>query len=164
MKEPFWPGVQCVEGGWSPSQNNVLSKDREEGKPEVKWHAPGHRESKWQSPAKHQELLYSHFKAPWHFPGSQLRNPLQTSQSSWPKGPRPSISLWDAAAAMSRCVCIGHSEVSVSRTSPNYSFKQEWQNSLHSLGNNLLYSTFDTNNCLGRRDSPFCQTRPKGVH
>lgn len=41
VTEPFWPAVQCVEGGRSPSQNNVLSKDREEGNPEVKCHAPG---------------------------------------------------------------------------------------------------------------------------
>lgn len=61
---------------------------------------------------------------------------LQTSQSYRPKCPRPSVSPWDAAAARSSCVCIGHGEVSVSRTSPNYSVKQGWQNSLHSQGNN----------------------------
>lgn len=46
VKEPFWPAVQCAEGEWSPSLNNALSKGREEGQREVKWHAPGHMESK----------------------------------------------------------------------------------------------------------------------
>ena len=63
VKEPFRlavVSVQCVEGRWSPHQHNILNKGREEGETEVKLHALGHMVSKWQNPAKHRELLYSH--------------------------------------------------------------------------------------------------------
>lgn len=135
VTEPFWPAVQCVEGGWSPSQNNVLSKDREEAKPEVKWHAAGPYGEQVAEPSKMPGAAEQSLQASLTPSGSQLRNPQECCPCrphSLPdtKAPGPVSHCGMLQQLWAGVFVLGTVTFLSQRISPNYSVKQGWQNSL----------------------------------